>query len=66
VAWNPSAVDNDDEWITTERRLELMFGNDIVHHHFVTVDALPSLNDLLTRMYTLYIFLYVYQQLNLL
>lgn len=50
VAWNPSAVDNDDEWITTERRLELMFGNDIVHHHFVTVDALPSLNDLLTRL----------------
>lgn len=43
----PTLLENS-EWISPEKRLELMFGNDIVNH-FVTLDSLPSLNDLLTR-----------------
>ncbi|GJQ12438.1 hypothetical protein GpartN1_g4229.t1 [Galdieria partita] len=44
----PRLLEND-EWITPEKRLEMMFGNDVVNH-FVTLDALPSLNDLLNRL----------------
>ncbi|EME30499.1 CCR4-NOT transcription complex subunit 4 [Galdieria sulphuraria] len=44
----PTLLEND-EWITPEKRLEMMFGNDVVNH-FVSLDALPSLNDLLTRL----------------
>eukprot|EP00871_Galdieria_phlegrea_P004894 jgi/Galph1/5405/GphlegSOOS_G4087.1 len=44
-------VNNKEETLTPEQRLEMMFGNDVVNH-LVSLDTLPSLNELLKSLHS--------------